>query len=221
MKRVLDKFRGDLEWVHRQEDRKWAPSKPYWPGGNSGVTLRPGVDLGYCDEGTVRMAYLDNPEGAIINNCQWKDLRDVFGIKGREAREKVKNDMDLRAIRIRYDQGLTAFPYVAEKYWDGITERFPDLKRPSVPGAVQTALLSLAFNRGIWNNDLEQLRDNIGKEDWQGLGEEIANMQQRHELTGIRVRRRKEGKKVQRVARLLRFSERQGKVEPADVVPIN
>ena len=39
----LGQFHGDLDWVHRQEGHA---GHPYWPGGASGVTLDPGVDLG-------------------------------------------------------------------------------------------------------------------------------------------------------------------------------
>lgn len=40
----LPAFRGDLEWV---QDQEGFSGTPYWPGGVSGVTLDPGVDLGH------------------------------------------------------------------------------------------------------------------------------------------------------------------------------
>ncbi|MEK6709483.1 MAG: peptidoglycan-binding protein, partial [Nitrospinota bacterium] len=43
---LLPGFAGDLEWVHARESHH---GSPYWPKGNSGVTLDPGFDLGHAD----------------------------------------------------------------------------------------------------------------------------------------------------------------------------
>ena len=39
----LPTFEGDLLWVHQLEGHA---GRPYWPEGESGVTLDPGIDLG-------------------------------------------------------------------------------------------------------------------------------------------------------------------------------
>ena len=60
------------------------------------------------------------------------------------------------------------------------------------PGSVQTALLSLAYNRGPRNPRLDPLAAPMDARDWAGAADVIANMQQDHELPGIRSRRRRE-----------------------------
>ena len=221
MSNVLNGFKGSLEWVHKQEDRQWAPSKPYWPGGESGVTLRPGIDLGYCSKQVVRDAYLSGSGASILSQSDWNVLSPHIGKRGEEARRVVSQGGEIDQVQISYQQGKKAFPHVAKKYWEGITSRFPSLLGSSVPGAVHTALLSLAFNRGIWNADLASIKQEIKNRNWIQLGQEISEMQQKHELKGIRVRRRREGKKVTRAAALIQFANRQGKIKAADVVPIN
>ncbi len=48
--RELPGFRGDLEWVDLQEGHHGVP---FWPGGGSGVTVDPGIDLGQADASLV------------------------------------------------------------------------------------------------------------------------------------------------------------------------
>lgn len=50
----LQSFRGDLEWIHAREGHL---GKPYWPGGASGITLDPGVDLGHVPLDCVEDLY--------------------------------------------------------------------------------------------------------------------------------------------------------------------
>ena len=46
----LSQFHGDLDWVHRQEGHA---GHPCWPGGASGVTLDPGVNLGQAEASVI------------------------------------------------------------------------------------------------------------------------------------------------------------------------
>ena len=50
----MEGFRGDLSWVHAREGHA---GKAYWPGGVSGVTLDPGVDLGHVRPELFETAY--------------------------------------------------------------------------------------------------------------------------------------------------------------------
>jgi GH24 family phage-related lysozyme (muramidase) len=70
------------------------------------------------------------------------------------------------------------------------------VKDVSCPGAVHTALLSLAFNRGPNNNALECLHAPLAQQDWQACATEIGNMQQDHALAGIRKRRKMEAELI-------------------------
>jgi GH24 family phage-related lysozyme (muramidase) len=84
-------------------------------------------------------------------------------------------------------------PFAALGYWNRIRRRFQALQDPTTPASVQTALLSLAYNRGPANTYLEPLGTLLECRDWSNAAAKIAAMQQNHELEGIRIRRREEG----------------------------
>ena len=197
---LLSGFRGSTSWVHSQEDAPNQPSGPYWPGGASGVTLRPGVDLGYCSLEILESSYFP-----LLSAELRAAIRAAMGIRGTAARAYLRSSRAavLKQISISYALGDQHFPVVADPYWKKITARFPSLLRPSTPGGVHTAFLSLAFNRGPANTGLSGLRNNIESEDWLGLAREIAAMQQDHALMGIRTRRRREAQVVRDAVALL------------------
>lgn len=189
----LDTFHGDLAWVHRWEGHA---GKPYWPGGHSGVTLDPGFDLGYQTVGGIEDHY-----GGILSLEQIEVLRLVRGLRGHDARDVLKgesagnvwmtqkNSQALGSIRVSKKQAHDIFPHVAVKYWAGVSGRFKALWWEETPGSVQTALLSLAYNRGYRNKGLEQLRTPLDDHHWLLASDIIAGMQQDHKLPGIRRRR--------------------------------
>ncbi|MGI9315687.1 MAG: peptidoglycan-binding protein [bacterium] len=180
----LNRFRGDLEWVHQQEGHR---GRPYWPGGGSGITLDPGVDLGHVNEDLVRTFYQP-----FLNKKQMVSLEKVFGIKGSDARRALSQIQVIRGIRISPEQGMSLMHYMARPYWNGIVNRFPALARKDTPPSVQTALLSLAYNRGVFNRHLESLAGPLGRKQWDRVAESVGGMQQSHSLRGIRIRRRQE-----------------------------
>ena len=177
-------FRGDLNWVH---DREGHAGKPYWPGGYSGLTLDPGFDLGQQSR-----ASLDRYYASILSASERAALHPWIGVKGRDA-EAALSDPDVTGIRISDAEAKTLMPLVAQPYWDEIVERFPELQAAATPSAVQTVMLSLAFNRGASNPDFLQLKKPIEKSDWKEVGRMVSQMQRAHNLKGIRARRRLEG----------------------------
>lgn len=183
----LPGFFGDLNWLHRQEGHA---GKPYWPGGVSGVTLDPGFDLGRNDMSSVNRHY-----GAYLTEAQLGALAKVasrgnFSGKRGEDALKALDDEVLRSIRISAEAAEDMLADLALPYWLRILERFPSLL--TAPGYVQTALLSLAYNRGANNGRLNVLREPIADRQWGKVAERIAEMQQNHALRGIRKRRRAE-----------------------------
>ena len=181
---ALIRFRGDLEWVHQQEGHR---GKPYWPGGRSGITLDPGVDLGHASEDHIRKFYQP-----LLSGTQMRSLEKVFGIKGLDARRALHRVQVLESIRITREQAMSLMHHMARPYWNGIADRFPALLRKDTPPSVQTALLSLAYNRGVFNRHLDTLYLPLKTRQWAGVATIIGNMQQSHSLHGIRVRRRQE-----------------------------
>ncbi|TRY33849.1 pesticin C-terminus-like muramidase [Aliiglaciecola sp. M165] len=181
---LLAGFRGDLAWIHAREGHA---GKAYWPGGASGVTLDPGFDLGQQDHEELNEQYSN-----ILNADQLSACQHCIGLKGRKAKSHLNRSATLLGIRVSKGQALNIFPTIVHPYWVAICKRFPQLKHENTPHAVQTALLSLAFNRGANNRALAILSSPLSQGDWSGCANLIRSMQQDHALEGIRRRRKME-----------------------------
>jgi hypothetical protein len=192
---LLKNFNGDLDWVHQQEGFR---GRPYWPGGASGVTLDPGIDVGHASMDFIEALY-----GPLLTKRQMGALRLVLGFKGADARDALKKSRLIQTIRITSAEGVALMPHTAQPYWDGITRRFPALARKDTPASVQTVLLSLAYNRGILNRHLESLGAPLKAKKWDEVAAIIGSMQQNHKLKGIRVRRRQEGMVIEAELRFM------------------
>jgi len=177
---LLPGFRGDLAWLHERESHN---GRPYWPGGQSGVTLDPGLDLHHADWSLVERVLSPHLTPGRMRALKW-----ARSFQGPEAKAAAKSLAD---IRISRELAAQLLPQVADPYWRALVKRFPGLLE--APPAVQTALLSLAYNRGAGNRALAVLRPWIAAGDWAEVGREIRRMQQDHKLTNIRERRRLEG----------------------------
>ncbi|UTW46314.1 peptidoglycan-binding protein [bacterium SCSIO 12696] len=184
----IDGFRGSLERIHRWEGHA---GKAYWPGGNSGVTLDPGYDLGQQPFDRTLHLYRD-----ILDRTQLRAAEDATGLRGQQAKRQLRHSSELVSIRVSRSQALSIFPILISPYWLAITQRFPALTNTATPPEVQTALLSLAFNRGPSNLGLVVLKPHIQIEDWLSCSREISAMQQDHQLRGIRQRRREEAELI-------------------------
>lgn len=179
---LLPGFRGDLAWLHAREGHRGVP---YWPGGASGVTLDPGLDIHHADWTLV--AAVLQPHLSASQFRRLKVARDL-GRPGLEAKEAAKRLSD---IRISRELAAELLPQVADPYWRALVKRFPNLV--DGPPAAHTALLSLGYNRGAGNRALSVLRPWIAAGDWSEVGRQIKRMQQDHRLSNIRERRRLEG----------------------------
>jgi len=181
---VLKNFRGDPGWVHAREGHN---GKPYWPGGASGVTFDPGMDLGHAKASLIEELY-----EPLITSEQMAAVKKVFGIKGEDAKKTLADSPVVMSIRISSSQADGIFPYAAEPYWDGIVRNFPTLVNDDTLASVQTVMLSLSYNRGANNKGLNILREPIEAKNWSKVADLIGEMQQDHKLAGIRKRRRLE-----------------------------
>jgi lysozyme family protein len=181
---LLKGFRGDFSWVHAREGHA---GNAYWPKGESGVTLDPGVDLGHADSSLIEAAYKN-----LLTAEQFAAVKKVLGIKGEAAEAALKADSVLQTIKISREQADRIFQFVAKPYWEKIVKRFKILDDADTLGSVQTALLSLAFNRGPNNSRLAVLEELLANKNWLQVANTIGSMQQDHKLEGIRKRRRME-----------------------------
>jgi hypothetical protein len=89
---VLQSFHGDIAWVHAREGYA---GKAYWPAGQSGVTLDPGIDLGYAAVALVEQLY-----APVLSAEQWTAVQSVYGLKGEAAQAVLAVNAALRSIRI-------------------------------------------------------------------------------------------------------------------------
>ena len=89
---ALPFFVGNLEWLHAREGHR---GRPYWPGGKSGVTLDPGVDLGHASRELVGQCYR-----AHLSNEQWRAVLAVLGLRGAAASSGFDGYPELAGIRI-------------------------------------------------------------------------------------------------------------------------
>jgi GH24 family phage-related lysozyme (muramidase) len=194
MQESLTDFRGSTRWIHAREGSglKSYGRSAYWPGGSSGVTLDPGFDLGYQTEEGLR-SYYDH----VLTEQELAACVSVIGLQRQAAKAALHSDTDegetLRGITIPTDQQQALFAVVARSYWKNICARFSVLRYNYTPPPVQTALLSLAYNRGPNNGDLATLAGPLASEAWDEVGWQISKMQQDHDLNAIRLRRRREG----------------------------
>jgi len=208
-------FRGSAAWVHQLEGHC---GHPYWPGGQSGVTLDPGVDLGYADESLVVRCYDDH-----VAPQQMKALLRCKGVTGTKARRRVEESTRLKHLKVSEQVAEAIFPKVARPYWVAAKRRWPELTKPYVPPAVHTIVLSLCYNRGPGNDALRIIGEPIRAGDWAQLADVVADMQDDHQLVGIQQRRDKEAAYVRRHARRQKFvklAKAMRAVEAADPEPM-
>ena len=184
----FESFHGDLGWVHRREGHA---GTAYWPGGRSGVTLDPGYDMGHHEIPETQTLY-----GGLITADQYRTLREVVGITGTDARDALATRPSLETIKISRPKALGVMPHVAVPYWTAVARRFGALVGTETPGSVQTALLSLAYNRGARNKGMDVLAEPLREGSWLAVADEIGQMQQDHRLRGIRKRRRMEAELI-------------------------
>lgn len=176
-------FRGSLARVHAWEGHR---GHPYWPGGSSGVTLDPGFDLGHQSAEELRRRY------AFLGGAALAILATVVGFRGAAARRALAADDRLRRISISTEQAVEVMPEIAARYWRAIVRRFPRLADPTTPPGVQTAMLSIAYNRGADNAELAPLGRPLAAGAWGEVADLVGVMQQDHQLAGVRRRRREE-----------------------------
>jgi hypothetical protein len=112
---------------------------PEWPGGESGITIGVGWDLGHTHAGETTRAWQGR-----INDAALALLVSVSSHKGKAAQERLPH---VRHIGIPWAAALAVFQEVTIPTWYLRTLRiYPQAE--SLPGDCAAALVSLVFNRG-------------------------------------------------------------------------
>lgn len=112
---------------------------PEWPGGESGITIGVGWDLGHTHAGETARAWKGR-----INDAALALLVSVSTHKGTAAQERLPH---VRHIAVPWAAALEVFREVTIPTWYLRTLRiYPQME--SLPGDCAAALVSLVFNRG-------------------------------------------------------------------------
>lgn len=143
-----------------------------WPGGDSGITIGIGYDLGY--------------ESATDFTADWKplltsdfftQLSQVVGLKGTSAQSRAGG---LKTIKIKTTDAQQVFlERSVPKYQTQTQQAFPGVDK--LPADAQGALFSLVYNRGTSMNgdsrkEMRAIRDLVPKGDLKGIADQIRAM---------------------------------------------
>jgi GH24 family phage-related lysozyme (muramidase) len=133
MKLLLDYEVGGGEAYYNSQLRH-----PTWPGGESGVTIGIGYDLGY----TPRARFFGDWH-ALEDDVRDR-LAATIGVKGDRARQRAR---EVRDITIPWAMAYEVFQRSTIPFWVAQTQAaFPGLD--ALPWDASGALVSLVFNRG-------------------------------------------------------------------------
>jgi GH24 family phage-related lysozyme (muramidase) len=192
---MVSKKAIDLIIQHEVGGRAYYEKKlqaPIWAGGESGVTIGMGYDLGFNSEKQFMADW-----SGVINLNFINALRPTIGIKGPQAKAMLKGE--ILNVRIPYNTAYEVFVKSSLPRYYAMTKKiYPnmDLLNDDTKGA----LVSVVYNRG---NKLEgdsrvEMRaivDLIAKQDYEGIAEQIEKSKRLWEnrgLDGLVVRREAE-----------------------------
>jgi GH24 family phage-related lysozyme (muramidase) len=166
--------------------------KPTWAGGESGITIGIGADLGYMTEKEFMKVWSPHLNLNFIE-C----LRKVVGLKGIQAKQMLRGE--ILNVRVPYNTAYEVFvKYDIPKYWAKTKAIYPQLDELNQD--TQGALVSMVYNRG---NKLEgdsriemkRIVEMVKNKDYDGIAEEIEKSKRHWEnkgLDGLVVRREAE-----------------------------
>ncbi len=169
---------------------------PVWPGGESGITVGIGYDLGYVTRAKASADWqgqVNTPEHLTL-------LASCAGKKGRTAQTYLSQ---VRTVDIPYAAALSVFYQVTLPTYARLTRKtYPGVEK--LPPDAQSALLSLVYNRGASLSgatrvEMKNIVSLVAARDLKGIAREILNMKRlwvNKGLPGLLTRRDKEAEMV-------------------------
>jgi GH24 family phage-related lysozyme (muramidase) len=157
-------------------------NRPIWAGGESGITIGFGFDMGYTTEKQFMLDW-----SGVINLNFVNALRATIGIKGPQAKAMLKGEV--LNVRIPYNTAYEVFVKSSLPRYYAMTKKiYPNMDLLNED--TQGALVSVVFNRG---NKLEgdsrlEMRaivDLISKQDYEGIAEQIEKSKRLWEGKGL------------------------------------
>jgi GH24 family phage-related lysozyme (muramidase) len=192
---MVSKKAIDLIIQHEVGGRAYYEKKlqaPIWAGGESGVTIGMGYDLGFNSEKQFMLDW-----SGVINLNFINALRPTIGIKGPQAKAMLKGE--ILNVRIPYNTAYEVFVKSSLPRYYAMTKKiYPnmDLLNDDTKGA----LVSVVYNRGnrLEGDSRAEMRaivDLIAKQDYEGIAEQIEKSKRLWEgknLDGLVIRREAE-----------------------------
>ena len=159
-----------------------ALQKPTYPGGESGVTIGIGYDLGYNTEKQFLADWSPSLNLNFVNA-----LRPLCGLKG----EKVKGLLrgEVLNVRIPYNIAYDVFVRTSvPRYYKATLSIYPQLTELNED--TQGALVSMIYNRGTSLNgerrkEMRNIVTLVANKDYEGIAEEIENSKRLWEHKGM------------------------------------
>jgi len=172
-----------------------------WPGGNSGVSIGIGYDLGY-----VTVDQFETDWGECLKPEVRERLKEVVGLRGVKAKNRAASLSD---IRIKRADAIDVFKERSlPRYELSTAQAFPGYD--DLPPEVQGALVSLVYNRGTSmvdkpgedrRREMREIRDAVEEGDLQEIADQLRSMKRLWEgkgLDGLLARREAEAELVER-----------------------
>ena len=166
--------------------------RPSWPGGESGITIGIGYDLGYRNTQQFVKDWGLNLSIEHINI-----LKPVVSLKGSKAKEKLKGD--ILNVKVPYNMAYDVFvKNDVPRYFNMAKKIYPLLEQLNED--TQGAIVSMVFNRGTSlvgdaRAEMRAIVDLVANKDYDGIAEEIEKSKRLWEhkgLDGLVIRREAE-----------------------------
>ena len=182
---MISKKATDLIIQHEVGGRAYYEKKlqaPIWAGGESGVTIGMGYDLGFNSDKQFMLDW-----SGVINLNFINALRPTIGIKGIQAKAMLKGE--ILNVRIPYNTAYEVFVKSSLPRYYAMTKKiYPnmDLLNDDTKGA----LVSVVYNRGnkLEGDSRAEMRaivDLIAKQDYEGIAEQIEKSKRLWENRGL------------------------------------
>ena len=159
-----------------------ALQKPTYPGGDSGVTIGIGYDLGYNTEKQFLADWSPNLNLNFVNA-----LRPLCGLKGEKVKGMIKGEV--LNVRIPYNIAYDVFVKTSiPRYYKATLSIYPDMI--NLNEDTQGALVSMIYNRGTKldgdrRKEMRAIIDLVKKKDYEGIAEEIEKSKRLWEGKGL------------------------------------
>jgi GH24 family phage-related lysozyme (muramidase) len=165
--------------------------KPTFPGGQSGVTIGLGYDLGYNTEKQFLEDWSDK-----LNLNFLTPLRKVIGLKGETAKQMLRGE--ILQVRVPYNAAYEVFIKKSLPRYYAMTKAiYPELD--TLNEDTRGALVSMIYNRGNKiegdsRKEMKAIVDLVAKADYEGIADQIERSKRLWENKGLDglVKRREE-----------------------------